>query len=295
MPVVRDHYGPPLQTLTKLPPRADGIRFWWLGQAGFAVEAFGTRILIDPYLSDSLAEKYRGRLFPHTRLHPAPIEASTLVGISAVLHSHGHTDHLDGDTIRALAAANAALHVAPRAVKSVALERGIPADHLLGVTAGDRVQLSDQISVEALPSAHETLEQDEAGDYRSLGYVIDLGGTRIYHSGDCVPYEGLAESLRAADVHVALLPINGRDEYRSSNGVPGNFTIAEAVELTRAAGIPSLVGHHFGLFDFNTIDPDAAREHLRVHASDLDWTLPSVGLTYRINATNYLSGGSNDR
>ena len=292
MPVVRDHYGPPIQTLTKLPPRADGIRFWWLGQAGFAVEAFGTRILIDPYLSDSLAEKYRGRLFPHTRLHAAPIDASTLVGITAVLHSHGHTDHLDGATIHAIAESNAPLHVAPRAVRSVALERGIPAGRLIGVTAGDRVQLSDLISVEALPSAHESLEQDDAGDYRSLGYVIDLGGIRIYHSGDCVPYDGLAASLRAADVDVALLPINGRDDYRASNGVPGNFTVAEAVELTRAAGIPSLVGHHFGLFDFNTIDPDVARDHLSSHASDLDWTLPSVGLTYRIDPADDLSGGS---
>ena len=112
--------------------------------------------------------------------------------------------------------------------------------------------------------------------------VIDIAGFRIYHSGDCVPYEGQSQLLRQHGVDLALLPINGRDSHRLTNGVPGNFTLEEAIGLCSAAHIPAMVGHHFGLFDFNTINPDdAAAEFFRT-AGDLQWTVPTVGRPYSI-------------
>ena len=54
---------------------------------------------------------------------------------------------------------------------------------------------------------------------------------------------------------MALLPVNGRDAHRLAHGVPGNFDFAEAVELCAAAGIATLVPHHWGMFAFNTVDP----------------------------------------
>ena len=103
------------------------------------------------------------------------------------------------------------------------------------------------------------------GRHPWLGYVIEVEGIRIYHSGDGIPYAGLAERVAALAPDIALLPVNGRDEARSSNGVPGNFTLDEAVALVRAAGVPSLLADHYGLFDFNTVAPSliderAARE-----------------------------------
>ena len=44
----------------ELNPGAVGVA--WLGQAGFALRFGGMRMLIDPYLSNSLAEKYRARV-----------------------------------------------------------------------------------------------------------------------------------------------------------------------------------------------------------------------------------------
>jgi hypothetical protein len=54
-------------------------------------------------------------------------------------------------------------------------------------------------------------------------------------------------------IHVAILPVNGRDAQRTAAGIPGNFTFDEAVELCRQAGIDSLLVCHFGIFDFNTV------------------------------------------
>ncbi|MDF2706682.1 MAG: hypothetical protein K0R62_2334 [Nonomuraea muscovyensis] len=261
---------------------AAGTSLWWLGQAGFALRHRGTTLLIDPYLSDSLAEKYRGRLFPHARMHAPPVDPARLTGVDAVLHTHAHTDHMDPWTIRDLLRGNTPVFVAPRAEREQALRRGIPAGRLTGLTAGEHLVLGPDIEIHAVPAAHEELETDERGDHRFLGYVIRLGGLTLYHSGDCVPYPGQAELLAGHGVDVALLPVNGRDAHRLANGVPGNFTVREAARLCREAGIPTLVCHHIGLFDFNTVDPRWAAEQLRAHAAGLDWLLPDLAVPYEL-------------
>jgi len=232
----------------------------WLGQAGFLLQVAnrprGTRhILIDPYLSDSLAHKYTGTLFPHKRLLETPVTIETLPALDAVLCSHSHTDHMDPDTLRPLLADQSHCRlIVPLGVHAEALLRGnAEPDRVDGLVAGQSMELPTG-TVVAVASAHEQREFDESGHDRFLGYVLDIGGTRVYHSGDCIPYEGLAEKLRLLEIDVALLPVNGRDKYRRSNGVPGNFTFAEALELCAAANIPAMVPHHWGMFEFNTVD-----------------------------------------
>jgi hypothetical protein len=36
--------------------------------------------------------------------------------------------------------------------------------------------------------------------------------------------------------------------------------------------------HHFGLFDFNTVDPEDTRAELRRREHQLSWTVPRPGL-----------------
>jgi L-ascorbate metabolism protein UlaG (beta-lactamase superfamily) len=90
------------------------------------------------------------------------------------------------------------------------------------------------------------------------------------------------EQLAEKQIDVALLPINGRDEVRLSRGVPGNFTVTEAIALCKAAAIGHMVGHHWGMFDFNTIEKSIAETILRHEAGSLDWWLPEIGMTYAI-------------
>jgi L-ascorbate metabolism protein UlaG (beta-lactamase superfamily) len=254
----------------------EGITLWWLGQASFALRKGGTLLLLDPYLSDTLAEKYRGQLFPHERMSPVPVDPATITGLAGVLCTHGHTDHMDPGTLRAVQASSDPVFVVPRAERDRAIDRGVPPARLIEINAGESVTAGG-ISIRAVPSAHEDLVQDADGSYFHLGYVLDVGGVRIYHSGDCVPYAGQADLLRDLDVHVALLPVNGRDTNRSGNGVPGNFHWYEAVQLCRDAGIPALVCHHWGMFGFNTVDPDQLRRDLSSAAGDLAWTVPRIG------------------
>jgi len=230
-----------------------GAAVWWLGQAGFLIAQGGLRIVIDAYLSDSLAEKYRGKPFPHTRMMPSPVAPDALTGIDWVLCTHGHTDHMDPGTIPGLLAANPQARVlAPRSEAARALERGVPTDRLVLIDAGETVDLGG-VCCTATPSAHEQMTRTEVG-FLYLGYVLTGGGVTLWHSGDTIPWAGQVEWLAPFRVDLALLPVNGRDAKRAANGVPGNLTMAEAIALTDGIGARAMIAHHFGLFDFNTLD-----------------------------------------
>jgi L-ascorbate metabolism protein UlaG (beta-lactamase superfamily) len=258
----------------------EGLSLWWLGQAGFLLESPSARILIDPYLSDSLAIKYRGTARPHVRMRPAPIAPSELRDIDLVFASHGHGDHLDPGSIAALASVNPdCVFVVPASCAALALSRGVPPGRLAEANAFASLELAG-VAVHPLPSAHEELSIDDHGRHLALGYVIELGGMRVYHSGDCAPYPGLADNLSRFAVDLALLPVNGRDAERAAGGILGNFSLDEAVALAEGCGFGAALGHHFGMFDFNTIDEAAARRALGSRSGAPPFLLAEEGLRY---------------
>jgi L-ascorbate metabolism protein UlaG (beta-lactamase superfamily) len=255
----------------------------WLGQAGFLIGRGTLQLVIDPYLSDSLATKYRGTHFPHTRLMRPPIAPEQLTGVQVVLCTHAHTDHMDPETLPRIAEASPeCLFVVPRAEEQVALQRGVPAARLLTIDAGELVACAGNLAVRALPAAHEQLETDAAGRHRYLGYLLYFGDEVVYHSGDCVPYPGLREQLTQAGVDLALLPVNGRNAERQANGVPGNFTWDEAVDFCLDCHIPAMLACHFGMFDFNTVDASRLDEQIAQLPSSLQCVRPREGYLYRL-------------
>ena len=244
---------------------AEAVGLYWLGQAGFALRFDGRLLLIDPYLSDHLAEKYRDAQFPHKRMMQPPVRTEQLDAIDAVLCSHRHSDHMDPGCLPALAAACPACRfVISRAEADPAARLlGLPVSQTDPIDAGNRLQLfGGTIEVAAVPAAHEQPKTNDWGEHHFLGFVLRLGNTTVYHSGDCVVFEGLAEQLRPMNIDMALLPVNGRDEYRTSRGILGNMTFDEAAALCRETHIERMVPHHFGMFDFNTVDPSRLEEQI---------------------------------
>src|SRR5215471_10356391 len=73
---------------------------WWLGQSGFLLQWNGKRVLMDPYLSESLTKKYAATDKPHVRMSERVIDPVLLRNILIVTSSHNHTDHLDAETLR---------------------------------------------------------------------------------------------------------------------------------------------------------------------------------------------------
>ena len=237
------------RALLNAPPLV-GVGVSWLGQAGFALRYDDLRIFLDPYLSDYLEKKYRGTNQPHERLMAAPIQLQEVERLDWVICTHQHSDHMDPEALPILASNFPGCRfIIPRASQEHLVNLGVPNERIAGVNAPEKILLSSMCSVEAIPSAHETLEKNERGEYRYLGYIIRLGSMTLYHSGDTIPYPGLAERVKTDQIDLALLPINGRGK-----GVPGNFTFDEAVQLCQTADIPYLIPHHFGMFAFNTVD-----------------------------------------
>jgi L-ascorbate metabolism protein UlaG (beta-lactamase superfamily) len=230
------------------------LHMWWMGQSGFLILWQGSALLLDPYLSDTLTKKYAGSDKPHVRMTARVIDPERLDFINAVTSSHNHTDHLDGETLTALLNANPELVlVVPEANREFAAQRlQISPEKLTGITLERPVQIGP-FCIFALPAAHENLEVDDQGHHKYHSYVIQVGTWTVYHAGDGVPYEGLAERLQPFQIDIALLPINGRDPQR---GVAGNFTGQEAVELGYNSQAGLVIPMHYDMFEFNTVTPD---------------------------------------
>lgn len=190
---------------------------------------------------------------------------------------------MDPESLPTIMKASTGCRLIAPVAEQLAVRSIIPASpRTILVNEGDVVAIGRQARVQVLASAHEDLLTNDHGEHHYLGYILTLGGFRIYHSGDCVPYPGLVQCLRDYRIDVAMLPVNGRDAYRSSRGVPGNFTFEEAVDLTIAADIPLMICHHFGMFRFNTVAQNSIRQHIAAMGLNSRVLLPRIGVAYQL-------------
>lgn len=243
-----------LEDIRQVSSNSVDLHYWWLGQSGFFIKWRGSSLVFDPYLSDSLTEKYAHTDKPHVRMTERVIDPGRLSGIDCVSSSHNHTDHLDRETLLALRRANPRLQmVLPEANRAFAAERlGTPPDWPLGLTAGASCQVG-AFTFHGIPSAHNELETDERGQHRFMGFVVEAGPWRIYHSGDTLRYPGMEDWLKPWKLDLAFLPINGdRPERR----VAGNLDGLQAAQLAADAGVQRVVPCHYDMFEFNTATPE---------------------------------------
>jgi L-ascorbate metabolism protein UlaG (beta-lactamase superfamily) len=205
-----------------------GLHVWWLGQSGFLIGSGGRHLVIDPYLSDSLTAKYEGTETPHVRMTPRVVEPEQLSYADVVLSTHGHTDHLDADTLRVIGAPL----VAPARILDLARDRS--AGEVTGISEGETLEVAGFL-IEAVPAVHP-------GEH-CIGYVITAGARRIYHSGDTTWVD---PGVRGVDV--AFVPINGK-----LNNLDG----PEAARLAHTVKASLAIPCHYDMFEFNTASPDS--------------------------------------
>jgi L-ascorbate metabolism protein UlaG (beta-lactamase superfamily) len=230
------------------------LHLWWLGQSGFLVQWQGHHLLFDPYLSDSLTHNYAATDKPHVRMTERVVAPEALDFLDVVTSSHNHTDHLDKETLTALMRVNPKLQlVVPEANRAFVCDRlGVAIEYPRGLEA-DETKRFGVFEITGVPAAHPELEKDEWGHHKFLGYVVQCGDFKIYHSGDTVLYDGMAPKLACFQVNVALLPINGDLPER---GVAGNLNGAEAATLAKEIGAELVIPCHYEMFEFNTASPD---------------------------------------
>jgi len=229
------------------------LHLWWLGQSGFLIQWQGRHLLADPYLSDSLSKKYAASARPHVRMTARIAAPEKLDFIDVVTSSHSHTDHLDSETLQSILRANPKVElIIPEANRPIVSERANVMAELPKGLDDHKVTSAAGFRIHGVPAAHPTLEKDEWGRHRFLGYVIVCGPWTIYHSGDTLRYDGLVERLAEWPITVALLPINGDVPER---GVAGNLNGTEAATLAKQLGTRVVIPCHFEMFEFNTASP----------------------------------------
>jgi L-ascorbate 6-phosphate lactonase len=249
-----------------------GMELWWLGQSGFRLrDAASGRpvVFVDPFLSPHESRSWQAPITPEQMAREADV----------ILCTHQHLDHFDQPALRAAAgvAASRFTLVVPRPIVDMALELGVPRERVIGAQPHETLNIAG-VSINPVPARHGVDvsdaytfgEQLSDGLVRYLGYVIEVGGARAYHAGDCIPYEGQATILAAFQPQLALLPINGRDFFRETEqNIVGNMDFREAVRLAVDIGVQALVPMHWELFPHNPGFPGDLMAFAAHHAPQL--------------------------
>lgn len=233
----------------------------WYGQAGFRLEGGVSRILVDPFLSERDGRRY-----------PPPASPADFADITLVLCTHEHIDHLDMKFLPEFARVNpSAPIVVPAPVVDIAADGGLNRERLIGAVTGEEIRHQD-VTIRPLPAQHG-LGGDkpvvyEFLDGRFLGYVLEIGGARLFHAGDGLVYPELAPALKELAPDVLLLPINGRDHMRESAGLVGNMNEDEAAWLCAEVSPEYVIPMHYEMFAHNLGDVGRFASHLHDAAAD---------------------------
>jgi L-ascorbate metabolism protein UlaG (beta-lactamase superfamily) len=194
--------------------------------------------MVDPYFSRPHP--------PEDYVHSAaPIQADELVP-DAVLCTHDHSDHTDPPFLTALAAFSPGTRfVGPPESAERMLAAGISADRVQVVTAGQTMKVGPA-TVEALLS-----KTPEVSDVRHLGYAVEVGGVRVYDTGDIMRgvtrEPALMVPLRELTPHVALITTSPtEDEFPD---------FAESAILAAEISANVAVPAHYHCFARRTWDP----------------------------------------
>ncbi len=148
----------------------------YLGHSAFLLKTDKLNILIDPFI--------KGNKF-------SPVTVDKLKDIDVILVTHGHDDHL-GDAVEIARRNESKIICIFDLVERV--KNAVP------MNIGGTIELAENIYVSMVQAFHSS---------NSVGFVISINGTGIYHAGDTGIFSDMGLISKLYDVEIALLPIGG--------------------------------------------------------------------------------------
>ena len=204
----------------------------WLGQAGLLIERDDVKIMIDPYLSNSV-EKVNPANYRRMPIDPTYLEVIPDV----MVFTHDHFDHYDPETAPCfLKKTEKPMTVlAPTSVWQKARTYGNGHNY---VQFNRHTEWSEHgFRFTAVMAVHS--------DPHAIGGIIEdtLSGKSLYITGDTLYNNEIFGDINKP-VDVLFLPVNG---------VGNNMNMTDAARFSDRVGAKVTVPYHFGMFD--SIDP----------------------------------------
>ena len=201
------------------------MKITWLGQAGLLMETEGTVILIDPYLSDSVAA-----VNPKNKRR-VEVDARFLqIRPDVLICTHNHLDHTDPETLKHYLDRDGGITVlAPEAAWQETRKFGH--DHNY-VRFNRHTQWTHR-------NIRFTAVKAEHSDVHPIGVIIEAEGKVLYVTGDTLYNTDIFPDLPER-IDVVFLPVNG---------VGNNMNMEDAKRFCRRIGARKAVPMHCGLFD----------------------------------------------
>jgi L-ascorbate metabolism protein UlaG (beta-lactamase superfamily) len=148
-------------------------------------------------------------------------DAGALEGADAVLITHEHADHVHPEHLRASDAPIWTIAAVERLLREQAPD---VAERVTVVRPGDRLDIAGA-SVEVVGEKHAVIHPDY-DRFDNSGYVLEAGGSSVYHPGDALTVPG-------RPVDVLLAPVSA----------PW-LKVSEAVDFVREVAAPTSLGIH---------------------------------------------------
>lgn len=257
------------------------LSWTFLGQTGFLFEFGSLKWVVDPYLFDYVEELYGEDL---KRNYPMDLTKVNLKDLRFIVITHAHEDHCDPRSIAYLLEHNPQVHIICDRQSSKLVSEWFPEAKWQTPKVGERILLSEEVAITAVPSAHTALIIDASGYAQSNGYLMEVDRCVLYHPGDTIPNRKI-EPFLSRPLDYAFMPINERNFFRDERGIIGNMSVREALQWSEQLGVRNMVPTHWDMFRLNS----AKLEELDLVAEDFDKVslLKMQPMTSFIHPVNY--------
>ena len=216
----------------------------WFGHSTALLEIDGYRVLTDPVWSDRCSPS---DLVGPQRLHPPPVQLEGLPAVDAVIISHDHYDHLDIDTVMALARTQRAPFFVPLGVGAHLRAWGIPEHRIVELDWNQSAQV-DKLTVVCMPARHFSGRFFSRNNTLWASWALIGPAHRAYFGGDTGYTKSFAQiGADHGPFDVTLLPIGAYNTAWPDIHMNPEEAVRAHLDVTDS-GSGLLVPIHWGTF-----------------------------------------------